>query len=242
MVDGNSVRLLTRAPNLAIIRPMPPQRPLSIAHRGSHDDRPENSLPAILRSLELGAQGIEIDVHITADGVPVVHHDPDLRDGGQISAMTAAEVEKRELAPGIAIPRLDQVLDAVARKAILFIETKAEGIEFPLMRAVRASGAECAIHSFHHETIRNLKLTMPSLRTGILMTRSPEDALVALHHSGADDLWQESPGIDAGLVAACHRLGKQVIAWTANSELECQRLERLQVDGICTDDLSLLSR
>lgn len=218
------------------------RRRLAIAHRGSHNDLPENSLPAILRALELGAQGIEIDVHSSVDGVLFVHHDPDLRDGRRISAMTAAHVDAEELSPGIRIPRLEQILEAVAGRAILFIETKAEGIEFPLLRVVRASDAECAIHSFHHQTVRNLKLTMPSLRTGVLTTGSAAEALASLECSAADDLWQESPDIDDQLVASCHRRGKQIIAWTANSGEECRRLEHLGVDGICTDDLGLLTR
>ena len=155
------------------------RRPLAIAHRGAHSDHPENSLPAILRAIELGAQGIEIDVHATADGVLVVHHDPDLADGGQISAMSAEEIGRRKLSPGVGIARLDEVLDAVAGKAILFIETKVAGVEFPLLRAIRSSNAESAVHSFHHETIRNLKLTMPALRAGILTNGSAAAALRA---------------------------------------------------------------
>jgi glycerophosphoryl diester phosphodiesterase len=213
---------------------------LAIAHRGAHRDHPENSLPAILRAIELGAQGIEIDVNATADGVLVVHHDPDLAGGGEIAVMSAEEISRRELAPGIGIPLLDEVLDAVAGKAILFIETKVAGVEFPLLRAIRRSNAESAVHSFHHQTIRNLKITMPALRAGILTEGSAPAALLALKDSGADDLWHKTKDIDDALVSECHRLGKQVIAWTANRESECRRLESLGVDGICTDDLSLL--
>lgn len=215
--------------------------PLSIAHRGAHRDHPENSLPAILRALELGAQGIEIDVHATADGALVVHHDPNLGDGRRIIEMRAADVSRHQLAPGIGISRLEDVLAAVAGRAILFIETKVAGVEYPLMRAVRASPAESAVHSSHHETIRNMKLVMPALRVGILTAGSPESALAALRATDADDVWHATADVDERLVSECHRLGKQVIAWTANSKSEWLRLEELGVDGVCTDDLSLAS-
>ena len=198
-------------------------------------------MPAILRALELGAQGVEIDVHATADGVLVVHHDPDLSDGRAIDSLTSSQIAAHELAPGVGIPPLDDVLDAVSGHAILFIETKVAGIEFPLIRAIRRSDAESAVHSFHHDTIKNLKLTMPALRAGVLTSGSSENAIQAARETGADDVWHATKDVDQSLVQECHRFGKQVIAWTANSASECRRLETLGVDGICTDDLSLLS-
>ncbi|MDQ6718656.1 MAG: glycerophosphodiester phosphodiesterase [Gemmatimonadota bacterium] len=217
------------------------RRPLSIAHRGAHRSYPENSIPAILRALELGAQGVEIDVHATADGSLVVHHDPDLLGGRLIREMTAAQMRNTELLPGVAVPFLDEVLETVAGRAVLFIETKVEGVEFAILRAVRSSSADSAVHSFHHETILNLKATMPALRTGVLTSGSAHTALLALQRTGADDLWHEAPDINAQIVSDAHRLGKQVIAWTANEMAECRRLIHLGVDGICTDDLEMLS-
>lgn len=216
-------------------------RPLAIAHRGAHRDFPENSLPAILRAIDLGAQGIEIDVRATSDGVLVLHHDPDLTDGRPVAEVTALDVTRRELAPGIRIPRLEEILEAVAGRAILFIETKVAGIELPLIRAVRSNRADSAIHSFHHETIQNIKKTMPAIRAGILTSGRAPSALAAAIATRADDIWREIADVDATLVVECHRLGKQVIAWTANTRAESSRLEALGVDGICTDDLLLVS-
>ena len=216
------------------------RRPLTIAHRGAHSDYPENSLPAILQALDLGAQGVEIDVHATSDGILVVHHDPDLRGGGLIRELPASEVTAVELAPGIPVPLLDDVLDAVAGRAILFIESKAQGVELALIRAVRRSPAESAVHSFHHPTIANLKKTMPALRAGILTEGNAANVLDAIRATNADDIWHKTREVDGALVSACHRLGKQVIAWTANSKKECARLIELGVDGICTDDVGLL--
>ena len=216
-------------------------RPLiAIAHRGAHARYPENSLPAILAALDAGADGVEIDVHGTSDGRLVVHHDPGLADGREISRLSGKELAAVELAPGIPVPFLEEVLEAVAGKAILFIETKAQGIEFSVIRAVRRGACECAVHSFHHVTIRNIKLTMPALRTGILTSGTTETAMAAALATRADDVWHEAGGIDATLVRECHRAGKQVIAWTVNSATGCQHLATLGVDGICTDDLSLI--
>ena len=217
------------------------RQPLAIAHRGSHRAHPENSLPAILLALEMGAQGVEIDIHASADGILVVHHDPDLSGAGPIRSLTASQIRNAELSPGVPVPFLDEVLDAVAGRALLFIETKVEGVEFALLRAVRGSSADSAVHSFHHETIRNLKSTMPALRAGVLTSGSAHNAAVALRVTGADDLWHEAPDLTPQIVSHAHHLGKQVIAWTANETAECRRLIGLGVDGICTDELETLS-
>ncbi len=220
---------------------MPPTSPLRIAHRGAHTSYPENSLEAILAALGQGADAIEIDVHLTKDGVLVVHHDPELSDGRQIAGLSSKDLAAVELASGIRIPMLDEVLEAVADKAILFIETKVGGTEFPLLRAVRRSDAESAVHSFHHETIRNLKQTVPALRAGVLTSGPAADAIAAAHATCADDIWHSEAGIGAELVNAAHGLGKTVIAWTVNSRERCTDLTAFGVDGICTDDVSLLS-
>src|SRR6185437_6485961 len=90
-----------------------------IAHRGTPRELPENSLPGFARAIEAGAHGIELDVHLTADGVVVVHHDPVLRStaadgsGGRISDCTLAELRRHPLAPGVPIPTLAEALDLV---------------------------------------------------------------------------------------------------------------------------------
>ena len=66
-----------------------------ISHRGAHQTLPENSIPAFLRAIELGADAIELDVHATSDGVVVVHHDPVVNAPGvgkaRIADLSASE-------------------------------------------------------------------------------------------------------------------------------------------------------
>ena len=217
-------------------------RPLAIAHRGAHEDLPENSLAAIVRALDLGAQGVEIDVRATADGVLVLHHDPDLPDGRAIAAHTMKELLSSGDSARPELARLEDALDAVAGRAVLFIETKVAGIEFPLIRAVRASAADAAVHSFDHDTIRSLKLIMPALRAGVLTGGDASVAVDAAVWAMADDVWHVAADVDAELVTRCHRLGKQVIAWTENSADGVRRLCDLKVGGICTDDIPMVLR
>lgn len=220
-------------------RAHPPQtRPMAISHRGAHDRFPENSIPAFQRALDLGAEGIELDVHVTRDNVLVVHHDPELQNGKPISGITYDALSRNKLAAGIGIPRLIDVLDIVKDRAVVFIEAKAKGIEMPLLNAVRSGDAECAIHSFDAETVRNIKRFFPAMRVGILTSGPYSDALRRLSETGADDLWHSASDIESALVTAVHHAGKRVIAWTSNEREEWNALSNIGVDGVCTDDIA----
>src|SRR3954471_19199034 len=93
-----------------VLRPaLVPASPLRIAHRGMPRLARENTLPSFELAMDAGADGLELDVHTTADGVVVVHHDPDLGGGGRIDAMTLAELRRHEAAPGVPIPTLEEL-------------------------------------------------------------------------------------------------------------------------------------
>jgi glycerophosphoryl diester phosphodiesterase len=100
-----------------------------IGHRGAPREFPENTLPSFSRAIELGADGIELDVHVTADGVAVVHHDSDVatengRAKRPIVSMTAKQVSDVELAPNVFVPTLAQVLSLASAKAVVYVELK----------------------------------------------------------------------------------------------------------------------
>src|SRR3954463_10768298 len=105
--------------------------PLRIAHRGMPRREPENTLPSFAAALAAGAQGIELDVHATADGVLVVHHDPVTRDGLEILTTPWSEMREASRRVGRAAPTQSRgsVCALVAGRAELFVEIKEIGIE-----------------------------------------------------------------------------------------------------------------
>src|SRR5437763_1586340 len=116
-----------------------------IGHRGAPREFPENSLPSFERAVDLGADGVELDVHLTADGIPVVHHDPEVRSPGSpranrpLAEMTWSEVARVELAPGTFIPSLQQVLASVGQRATVYAATMCgfcPRLSQPLIRAL----------------------------------------------------------------------------------------------------------
>jgi len=220
-----------------------------IGHRGAPREYPENTLPAFLRAIERGADGIELDVHVTADGVPVVHHDPDVRvrSGHRqttrpLAQMTWEEVARIELATGITIPSLQQVLTEVAERATVYVELKGPNSERATLDLITATRARCAVHSFDHAAIARAARLAPAVRRGILFDEYPDDIDAAMRGAEALDVWPERTLIDATLVQRVHALGGRVIAWTVNTTAAAEQLIRLGVDGLCGDDVRLLPK
>jgi glycerophosphoryl diester phosphodiesterase len=222
----------------------PGGKPEKISHRGAHQTLPENSIPAFLRAIELGADAIELDVHATTDGVVVVHHDPHVGARparARIADLSASELSRFPLADGIEIPTLQAVLDAIGARARVYIEIKALNIEPLVVRCIRESGASCAVHAFDHRVVKTVKALFPAIRTGVLEVARHMDPLASLIDTGAQDLWQEVSFIDEELVARVHSADARVIAWTANDQGQWEALKKVGVDGICTDCIAELA-
>ncbi|MDQ6689278.1 MAG: hypothetical protein M3Z18_02095 [Gemmatimonadota bacterium] len=198
--------------------------------------------------MELGADGIELDVHATRDGVVVVHHDPDIgsrlqrgRAKQAIAELTASDLARFPLADGIIIPTLGDVLDAIGHKATVYVEIKGQDIEPLVLRCIRGSNVTCAVHSFDHRAVATVKKIFPALRTGVLETVRHADPVAALESTGAVDLWQEVGTIDEDLVVRVHAHDARVVAWTSNHPRQWKALRAIGVDAICTDRIADLA-
>ncbi|MEO8575923.1 MAG: glycerophosphodiester phosphodiesterase [Gemmatimonadales bacterium] len=206
-----------------------------------HDNLPENSIAAFLAAIEAGASGIELDIHSSADGVLLVHHDPVVAgvDGPvPIASLDSKQLARIKLADDIAIPTLDDTLEAIGTRAAVFIEIKGRAIENDVVRCLRRHVRNIdayAVHSFDHRTIKRMIELMPAIHTGILQVSYLVDSCRAMRAAGATDLWQHAEFVDASLVVDVHACGGRVIAWTPNIESEWQRLHVAGVDAVCTD-------
>ena len=181
-------------------------------------ERPENTLPGFALALEAGVQAIELDVHATADGIVVVHHDPAVAgraDGAaRISAVPLEEL--RSLEGGHSIPTLAEVLSLVDGRARVHVEIKAGRIEAPVIELVEPRSEWCAVHSFDHRIVAAVRRAAPSVRCGVLMSSYLLHPLGPLEDTGATDLWQHWSMIDEALVSQVHGRDGRVIAWTVN--------------------------
>jgi glycerophosphoryl diester phosphodiesterase len=209
-----------------------------IAHRGASADAVENSLAAFELACRQGADGIELDVHATADGAIVVHHDAALGESA-IRDLPLREVRRHRLANGEPVPTLDEALALIADHAQVFVEVKAlpRTGDARLFDALDRGPAppRYRVHSFDHRIIQRLQRARPDYRYGVLSTSYPVDPMAPVSHAGADTLWQEQSLVDDELVSLARRSRVSLIAWTADDPERVRALSRLGVDGVCTN-------
>ena len=224
------------------------------AHRGASAQYPENTMAAFRAAAEQGANWIELDVQETRDGVLVVLHDATLRrtagDHRAVGELTAAEIAKLEAGSwfseefrGEPIPRLEEVL-AFAREAgvRLNIELKPTArdrvLEAETARLIRAWEMEerCVVTSQSYAALERLKACGPELKTAYVMGLAYGDLL---HLDAADAFSIHAASITPGLVSRLHDGQKEVYAWTVNSRGSIDKLLRMQVDNVITDDVPL---
>ncbi len=196
----------------------------------------ENTLASFLLAIQAGADGIELDVHVSADAVVVVHHDPTLPGTAErrLAEHSAAELAR------YGIPALDDVCELVGDRAALYVEAKAPYSAAPIVECLTAHQVRAAVHSFDQRVVYAVRALAPGLPVGLLVSNAVADpALVAREHA-VRDLWPAREIIDAQLVTAVHDVGARVIAWTVNDFDDARRLRALGVDGMCTDDVRAL--
>lgn len=213
---------------------------LIYAHRGASGAHPENTLLAFQEALATGVEGIELDVHATADGVPVVIHDRAVErttDGrGYVDELPLERLRRFDAGAGQQVPTLAEVLELVAERAHLDIELKGAGIEQAALAVLAAyPRVRWAISSFDWETLRTLRRLNEAIDLwplaerfdDTLMTIAAEltSPVVALF-AGAYD--PESAALLAG-----EELG--VMVWTVNDAAEAMRVRDLGAHALCTD-------
>lgn len=193
-------------------------------------------MAAFARALELGADGVELDIHATADGAIVVHHDAVLPGLGRIDALPASTVRAYRLANGEPVPLLSEVLALVGTHDVwVEIKTLPQASDATLLDLLAAGPAPTryAVHAFDHRIIRRLGERAPALRRGALLASYLLDTVAVLRACGAGVLWQEASLIDADLVTELHAADAEIIGWTVDAPKDIARLTALGVDGLC---------
>ncbi len=238
------------------------EHPLRLAHRGSRVLWPENTAEAFQGAIDLGYRYIETDVRITRDGVVVVFHDATLErttnGAGAVDRWDLKDLQRLDAAwwfdeasgyplrgTGVRIRTLDEVF-ATWPEAHFNIDLKGARMEWPVADVIKRHGREKStlIGSFvGHRVAKFRRIT----RGSIAVAAGPGNVVAML---AASRLGRTARGpvaayqipfdnsalpLDAKLVAAIHRGGAQVHAWTVNEAADMHRLLDLGVDGIVSD-------
>ncbi|MCU1385853.1 MAG: hypothetical protein JWL71_4550 [Acidobacteria bacterium] len=221
-------------------------RPLVFAHRGGSALAPENTIAAFDNGIALGADGLELDVHLSRDGVVVVHHDRLLdrttRLRGPIAARTAAELKQAS------VPALAEVL-ARYREPRIIVEMKVDTAELAaatigVIRRADAIERVC-LGSFGSRVLRAARAIEPAIATSGAREevrwalyrswcRWPVSR-VAYHGYQVPEVSGTTRVVSPRFVADAHDAGLGVQVWTVDTEAAARRLLAWGVDALITD-------
>lgn len=232
-------------------------RPVIFAHRGASAHAPENTLAAFQLALEHGADGVELDAKLTADGAVVVIHDQTVQrtTGGQgvVRAMTLAQLKALDAGSffdsafaGEPIPTLAEVFEALGQRAIINVEitnytSVGDALPDKIADLVLQFGLQERIlfSSFHPFNLMRVKRRLPEVPVALLTQAGAPGRLL---RGGLGRLFSPRylhpyiTDVDAASLARDHRWGRRVNVWTVNDPAEMARLLKLGIDGIITDD------
>ena len=220
-----------------------------IGHRGGAGLGPENTLGSIRAALAAGADGVEIDVRLSADGVAILMHDADVaRTTG--AAGLVAELNA-DVMRSLGVPTLEETLAAVPADRLLVVEVKGTPWE-PGHDPTEALGRVVAellaghpdrrivVSSFNPMTLVAVRAVAPGLRTAVLTSPSfdPASNLAAAIEGSNDECHVPEELVESVFVKLAHEAGKRVVAWTVNEPDRLRALASWGIDGVITDDPS----
>jgi glycerophosphoryl diester phosphodiesterase len=224
-------------------------QPLVVSHAACAGHAPENTLAGLRLALHMGAEAIEIDVHLSADGIPVLMHDDSVdrtTDGrGAVASLTVAELRELDAGArspfetfrGEKVPTLAEALELTHGRALLIIEIKPPDIEEAVLEVVHRAGALdwAMIWSFHPGVVAEVRRREPRVPAGLL-TLSLSDAIaqqaLELNAQATSVFYQN---LSEERVRLAHRKALAVHAWTTDQPPEMRRLAAAGVDGIVTN-------
>ena len=159
--------------------------PLQIfAHRGHHTDHPENTVGAFDAATAIGAHGIELDLHLSRDGRPVVLHDAAVdrtTDGsGAVADMTLAEIgalrSSDQNVQGEKVPTFAETIECLRGRARMLVEFKGGGLAEQAVRQIEAAGVEgqCTLSSFDEDSLLEGRRLNPSIETAYFLVEPKE--------------------------------------------------------------------
>ncbi len=213
---------------------------IGFAHRGARADAPENTIEAFLLARRLGANGLESDVWLTADGEAVLDHDGVVRTG--LRRRSIAEVRRAELPDHI--PTLAELYEACGTEADLSLDVKDPAAAGRVVDVAREAGGDALgrlwLCSPDWELAASWRGLSPDIKlvdsTRLKKVREgPERRAATIADAGIDAVnlhWSEWSG---GMVTLFHRFGCFALGWDAQYRRQLDALIELGIDGVFSD-------
>jgi len=217
---------------------------INYAHRGASEYYPENTLSAFYAGVEMGANGVETDIHRTKDGVLVLFHDDDIarvtNGTGQVSDYTYRQLLELDV-HNAAKTRTDKIctfqdfLKYFGDKDLVFaIELKQDGVEKETIDMLEACHMRerTILTSFNFESLKNAKAYAPQYRVGYLYKDDEPDPVGKMRTIGGEELCPIASSLTPELTRQFHEMGFSVRAWGIYNEELMRHVYRCGADGM----------
>lgn len=224
----------------------PPATPLVIGHRGAKGHVAENTLPSIKKAMDLGVDGIEIDVFRCASGELVVFHDKTLEKltnaSGYVEDLTLDSLRKVKVLGNFNIPTLQEALDLISAKVFLNIELKGtqtavltHELLTPYLESGQWTTDKLMISSFNWEELELFYDVNKEIPIAVLTEADPLDAIPVAKQLQAKAINPNFRALNQKNVNKIKSENLRIYPWTVNNPADIQNMIELGVDGIITD-------
>jgi glycerophosphoryl diester phosphodiesterase len=219
---------------------------LTIAHRGFKGIAPENTLLAFQKALEIGVDGIELDVHLSLDGHIMVIHDDTVdrttNGKGFVNKLSLIELKSYQIQENQKIPTLEEVFELVNKKCIINIELKGKGTTVPVVNLIEKYVNEYQwnynhflVSSFDWNALQQLRLLNEKIPIAVLTQTDLDLAFSFAKFMKAETIHPYYHLLTKENTLKMQEKGLQVFPWTINEIEDIQKIKALNVNGIISD-------
>jgi glycerophosphoryl diester phosphodiesterase len=219
---------------------------LKIGHRGAQGHAPENTLISFQTAMDLGVDGIELDVHLTSDNHLVVIHDDTLdrttSGTGLINSFTFSELKVLRIDNLHEIPTLEEVLDLLDKKIFINIELKGKNTAKPVADLIESyileknwTNDHFIVSSFDWNALQEVRSLNPNVVLGVLTQTDLGLAIGFADFIKAKSIHPYFHLLTRENTALMQQKGFQVFPWTVNELEDIQKIKSFQVEGIISD-------
>ena len=219
---------------------------LKIGHRGAKGYEPENTLVSFQKALNLGVDGIELDVHRSNDGEIMVIHDEEINrttDGeGFVTDFSLNELKSFRINETQTIPTLKEVLDLVNQKCFVNVELKGNGTSKPVVVVLEEYVIEknweysrFIISSFNWNALKEVRSLNPKIPIGVLAHTDLDLAMAFAKFIKAETIHPHFHLLTKENTKQIQKNGQLVFPWTINEIEDIQKIKSFNVNGIISD-------
>ncbi len=210
-----------------------------MGHRGVMGVEPENTLRSFVAAQAAGLDGIELDLHLSADGSLVVMHDADVdrtTDGsGAVAEHTLDELRALDAGRGERVPTFDEVLDAVSAPIQAEIKDAHAAQALAEVMLKRDLVEQVEVSSFHDQALAEITRLVPGVRTALIGGRYGADIADRAVDVGARTLCLNIRRLTLETVEHARKHDLRVLAWVVNTQDQLRLARAFELDGVTTD-------